>query len=93
MNLTKADYKDNINFLSPERRWAIINLIKGVSAMLFSSILGTVVLMLVVMTPDPYERINYKLIGVGLVALFFLFIYGVGKLDRVHDFLRKRRIH
>jgi hypothetical protein len=66
------------------------DLLKGACAMLFSSVLGTVFLMLIIMTPDPDGLINYKGAGAILIILFLIFIYSIKKLDIVDNFLKKK---
>jgi hypothetical protein len=87
MNLTKADYEFDIR--SIKRQNVILNLIKGISSILISSILGTMLSMLVIMTPDPNGDIHYKGIAAILIILLGVFIYGVNKVCKVEEYLKK----
>ena len=74
---------------SIERNDIATDLTKGVATMLFSSILGTVIAMLIVMTPDPDGLIHYRGAAVILIVLFITFLYGVKKVTDVEKFLKK----
>lgn len=83
----KADI-DKLN--SIRKQETRTDLIRGVAAMLFSSVLGTVFSMLIIMTPDPDGLINYKGAGAILIVLFLIFLYSIRKLDKVDDFLKEK---
>lgn len=89
MNLTKADYETDLELLSPEKHQALTDLIRGVAAMLFSSVLGTFFSMLIIMSPDPDGKIRYGWACMILAVLLVVFIYGVWRLDTVQRFLKK----
>ena len=63
-------------------------IVKGVGALVFGVGLFFVILMLVVMTPDPNHEINYTIFGIVEGILLLVIIYGGYKLDRLAKFLR-----
>jgi hypothetical protein len=73
-----------------ERNGAIMDLIKGVGAMLFSSVLFTLFMMMVIMTPDPDGLIHYKGAFAILMILFFIFLYSIKKICDVEKFLKQK---
>jgi len=72
-----------------ETREARLNLRIGVSAMLFSSILGAVFAMMIIMTPDPDGLIHYRGAAAILIVLCGIFFYGVRQITLVEYFLKK----
>jgi hypothetical protein len=72
-----------------DRRVALMNLIKGAAATIFSSGMFTFFTMLIAMTPDPDGLINYPLVVTILVVLAGIFIYGLWMLDSLEKYLKK----
>jgi len=90
-NVTKADYEDDVR-MKKEKEYLdeapSTSLIKGASALVVSVGLFFVILMLVVMTPDPNHELNYKIFFIVEGILFLVFLYGGYKLDKLAKFLR-----
>jgi len=72
-----------------ERREITLDFVRGVAAMFFSSVMGTFLTTLIVMTPDPMGKIKYGLAGGILVGLASIFIYSIVKLTKVDKYLKK----
>lgn len=88
MTLTKADYEDDVRAKEYLDERPSTQLTKGVAALVLGIGLFFVILMLVVMTPDPNHQINYPLFLVieGIVSL--IIIYGGYTLGKLNKFLR-----
>ena len=88
MNLTKADYEDDVKSKEYLDERPSTQLTKGVAALVFGIGLFFVILMLVVMTPDPDHKINYKLFLVVEGIVTMIIIYGGYTLGKLNKFLR-----